>query len=51
MTLCAFHHLRGIHAGVVRCKGRAPEALRFTFGLRGASRPAAEFGPGERVLG
>ena len=33
-TLCAFHHLRGIHAGIVACEGRAPGALTFSLGLR-----------------
>ncbi len=33
-TLCAFHHLRGIHAGTVRCTGRAPEGLVFELGIR-----------------
>ncbi|MCZ6570933.1 MAG: hypothetical protein O7B23_12300 [Deltaproteobacteria bacterium] len=28
-TLCAWHHLRGVHAGVVGCSGRAPSGLTF----------------------
>jgi hypothetical protein len=28
-TLCAFHHHRGVHTGVVRITGRAPDALVF----------------------
>ena len=24
ITLCAFHHLRGVHAGIVRCSGGRP---------------------------
>ena len=32
-TLCAWHHLRGVHAGRVRVTGRAPEGLRFELGL------------------
>jgi len=28
-TLCAAHHLRGVHRGAVRIAGRAPEGLRF----------------------
>jgi hypothetical protein len=31
-TLCAFHHHRGVHAGVVRIRGRAPDALTFELG-------------------
>jgi hypothetical protein len=34
-TLCAWHHLRGVHAGRVRCTGRAPNDLRFALGIRG----------------
>jgi len=36
-TLCAFHHLRGIHAGTVSCRGQAPDRLVFALGLRAAS--------------
>jgi hypothetical protein len=32
-TLCAWHHLRGVHAGLVRCAGRAPDGLRFDMPL------------------
>jgi len=28
-TLCAAHHLRGVHGGTVRIAGRAPEGLRY----------------------
>jgi hypothetical protein len=38
-TLCAFHHLRGVHAHTVRCTGRAPGELLFELGVR-ASAPA-----------
>ena len=38
-TLCAWHHLRGVHAGRVRCTGRAPERLRFELGVR-SGRPS-----------
>lgn len=38
-TLCAFHHLRGVHAGHVRCAGRAPDQLIFALGV-GAGREA-----------
>jgi hypothetical protein len=31
-TLCAHHHLRGVHAGIVRIRGRAPDGLVFAFG-------------------
>ena len=32
-TLCAFHHQRGVHAGLLRIRGRAPEALVFELGF------------------
>jgi hypothetical protein len=38
-TLCAWHHLRGVHAGRVRCTGPAPEGLRFELGVR-SGRPS-----------
>jgi len=34
VTLCAFHHLRGVHAGRLRVEGQAPERLVFELGLR-----------------
>lgn len=48
-TLCVWHHLRGVHAGVVRRVGKAPHALRFELGLRGGMAPLLPFGPGERL--
>jgi hypothetical protein len=39
-TLCAKHHLRGVHAGIVRIRGLAPDGLRFALG-------PLSFGPGE----
>ncbi len=32
-TLCAFHHQRGVHAGSVRIRGRAPDDLVFELGF------------------
>ena len=46
-TLCAFHHLRGVHAGRVRCLGEAPHGLRFELGLRPDRPPLVVYGPGE----
>jgi hypothetical protein len=48
-TLCAWHHLRGVHAGRVGCSGKAPGGLRFTLGLREAHSPLMVFGSRERV--
>jgi hypothetical protein len=44
VTLCAAHHLRGVHAGLIRIRGRAPDGLYF-------ETPLATYGPGERRLG
>lgn len=38
-TLCAFHHLRGVHAGRIAVTGRAPGRLRFALGLRPGADP------------
>ncbi len=38
-TLCAWHHLRGVHAGTIRCAGEAPDTLVFDLGVRDP-RPA-----------
>jgi hypothetical protein len=32
-TLCAFHHQRGVHGGVMSCHGRAPDGLVFALGI------------------
>ena len=37
--LCAFHPLRGVQAGLVRCTGRAPEGLAFELGARDGAPP------------
>ena len=42
VTLCAFHHLRGVHAGLVRVTGRAPDRLRFEL-------PLAVYASGDRT--
>jgi len=46
-TLCAWHHLRGVHAGRVRVTGTAPHGLRFELGLRAGAPPLVTNGPGE----
>jgi hypothetical protein len=50
VTLCAWHHLRGVHAGVVGVRGKAPEGLRFSLGLRETGPPLAVYGSGDRVV-
>jgi len=32
-TLCAHHHLRGVHTGQIAIRGRAPEALVYELGV------------------
>jgi hypothetical protein len=39
VTLCAWHHLRGVHAGRVRADGEAPDAVRWEIGVRAGHRP------------
>ena len=43
VTLCAFHHLRGVHTGLVRVTGRAPDRLRFEL-------PLAVYTSGDRLV-
>jgi hypothetical protein len=37
ITLCAWHHLRAVHRGLVRGWGTAPDAIRWQLGLEGTS--------------
>jgi hypothetical protein len=50
VTLCAFHHLRGVHSGIVRCTGTAPDRLRIALGVRPGSSSLAVYGSGDRLL-
>jgi hypothetical protein len=49
-TLCAWHHQRGVHAGRVRCSGRAPRWLRFDLGLRAGRAPLVSYGSGDILM-
>ena len=49
-TLCAWHHQRGVHAGRVRCTGRAPDGLRFDLGLRADRAPLVSYGSGDILM-
>ena len=31
MSLCAAHHLHGVHRGFIRVQGEAPDRLVWTF--------------------
>jgi len=43
VTVCAWHHLRGIHAGLVRASGSAPGNVRWDLGLRPGYPPLLTF--------
>jgi hypothetical protein len=47
ITLCAFHHLRGVHAGLLRCMGKAPDGLRWELGIRPGVTPLAVYRSGD----
>ena len=51
VTLCAFHHLRGVHVGRVRCVGRAPEGLTWQLGIRRGARPLLAYRSGDIRIG
>jgi hypothetical protein len=51
ITLCAFHHQRCLHAGLLRVRGRAPDDLVFEVGLRPAAPPLARYRSGDVALG
>ena len=46
-TMCAAHHQRGVHAGFVRCRGSAPDGLRFELGVRIGKPPLASYRSGD----
>lgn len=39
ITVCAWHHLRGIHGGRVRAWGEAPHGITWELGVRAGRRP------------
>ncbi len=43
IAVCAWHHLRGLHGGVVRARGVAPAAVRWELGLRPGRPPLLSF--------
>jgi hypothetical protein len=47
VALCAFHHQRALHAGLLRIRGRAPDALLFELGLRPGAAPLARYRSGD----
>ena len=49
ITLCAWHHLRGVHAGRVRAEGEAPDGITWEIGVRAGRRPLLRLA-GERYV-
>jgi hypothetical protein len=50
VAVCAFHHLRGIHAQRIRCEGRAPDGLTWQIGIRPGAAPLATYTSGDRQV-
>jgi hypothetical protein len=46
-ALCLWHHLRGEHAKILRCRGEAPAKLRFELGVRPGRKPLARYRSGD----
>ena len=42
ISLCAVHHLRGVHMGYIRVSGKAPHGLRWQLGVRLGKAPLLE---------
>jgi hypothetical protein len=47
ITLCAFHHQRALHAGLLRICGRAPDQLLFELGVRPGTAPLVRYRSGD----
>ena len=45
VSLCAAHHLQGVHKGYICVRGRAPDALYWKLGIRPGARPLLMYGP------
>src|SRR5438477_450416 len=50
ITVCAWHHLRGIHQGRVRAWGTAPDAVTWELGTRPGQPPLLTL-QGDRYMG
>jgi hypothetical protein len=50
ITLCAFHHHRCVHAGLLRVQGRAPDDLVFELAARPGAFPFARYRSGDVAL-
>ena len=47
ITLCVFHHRRGLHARLLGVSGRAPDGLFFELGLRPGASPLVRYRAGD----
>jgi hypothetical protein len=47
VALCALHHQRCLHAGLLRVRGRAPDGLLFELGLRPGAPPLIRYRSGD----
>jgi hypothetical protein len=45
-SLCAAHHLRGVHRGYLRVRGQAPDRLSWFLAGRGAAAPGSSMDAG-----
>jgi len=43
VTLCVGHHQQGLHAGRIRCVGRAPAFLWWDLGIRPGGEPLVRY--------
>jgi len=50
VTVCAAHHLQGVHTGAIRAWGRAPRALHWELGVRAGRAPFLAY-VGDRLIG
>jgi hypothetical protein len=49
-TVCAAHHLHGIHDGTIQASGTAPHAIEWQLGVRTGASPLLAF-VGDRYRG
>jgi hypothetical protein len=45
-SLCAAHHLHGVHYGYIKVTGQAPDRLRWELGVRPGREPLIVVEPG-----
>jgi hypothetical protein len=50
VTLCVGHHQAGVHDNLIRCYGRAPDAVWWEFGIRPDGPPLVRYF-GDRIVG